>query len=135
MPEFNPMARVVALCLAGLLANAPLGARAQAPSVALDGDDIGGIVAGPNGPEAGVWVIAETTDLPTKLAKIVVTDEQGRVPVVGYDFDGPDVMILKLGRPLAGKASVTGGQSAAPPSVVPFDIDGFRPMLAFKATC
>ena len=78
MPEFNPMARVVALCLAGLLANAPLGARAQAPSVALDGDDIGGIVAGPNGPEAGVWVIAETTDLPTKLAKIVVTDEQGR---------------------------------------------------------
>ncbi len=78
MPEFNPMARVVALCLAGLLANAPLGARAQAPSVDLDGDDIGGIVAGPNGPEAGVWVIAETTDLPTKLAKIVVTDEQGR---------------------------------------------------------
>ena len=65
----------------------------------------------------------------------VVTDEQGRVPVVGYGFDGPDVMILKLGRPLAGKASVTGGQSAAPPSVVPFDIDGFRPMLAFKATC
>ena len=33
---------------------------------------------GPNGPEAGVWVIAETTDLPTKFAKIVVTDDQGR---------------------------------------------------------
>ena len=32
----------------------------------------------PQGPEAGVWVIAETTDLPTKFAKIVVTDEQGR---------------------------------------------------------
>ena len=31
-----------------------------------------------NGPEAGVWVIAETTDLPTKFAKIVVTDDQGR---------------------------------------------------------
>ena len=30
------------------------------------------------GPEAGVWVIAETTELPTKFAKIVVTDDQGR---------------------------------------------------------
>ena len=34
--------------------------------------------AAPNGPEAGVWVIAETTDLPTKFAKMVVTDDQGR---------------------------------------------------------
>ena len=32
----------------------------------------------PNGPEAGVWVIAETTELPTNYAKIVVTDDQGR---------------------------------------------------------
>ena len=32
----------------------------------------------PTGPEAGVWVIAETTELPTKFAKIVVTDDQGR---------------------------------------------------------
>ena len=39
---------------------------------------IGGVVTGPKGPEAGVWVIAETTDLPTKFAKIVVTDDQGR---------------------------------------------------------
>jgi len=42
------------------------------------GDDIGGVVRGPNGPEAGVWVIAETTDLPTKMNKTVVTDDQGR---------------------------------------------------------
>ncbi len=40
--------------------------------------DIGGVVAGPGGPEAGVWVIAETTDLPTRFARIVVTDDQGR---------------------------------------------------------
>src|SRR5262249_53534242 len=40
--------------------------------------DIKGAVTGPNGPEAGVWVIAETTDLPTKFAKVVVTDDQGR---------------------------------------------------------
>ncbi|QHT72246.1 carboxypeptidase regulatory-like domain-containing protein [Rhodocytophaga rosea] len=40
--------------------------------------EIGGVVTGPKGPEAGVWVIAETTDLPTKYAKIVVTDDNGR---------------------------------------------------------
>src|SRR5437899_9378415 len=53
--------------------------RAQQPAaVAIDNDDIGGVVAGPNGPEAGVWVIAETNELQTKFAKIVVTDDQGR---------------------------------------------------------
>jgi hypothetical protein len=41
-------------------------------------NDIAGVVTGPNGPEAGVWVIAETTELPTKFVKIVVTDERGR---------------------------------------------------------
>jgi hypothetical protein len=40
--------------------------------------DIAGVVKGPKGPEAGVWVIAETSDLPTRFARIVVTDEQGR---------------------------------------------------------
>ncbi|MEQ8687903.1 MAG: hypothetical protein RIE86_21530 [Imperialibacter sp.] len=44
----------------------------------LDPDDIGGIVTGAGGPEVGVWVIAETFDLPTRFAKIVVTDDQGR---------------------------------------------------------
>ena len=47
-------------------------------AVAIDADDIGGVVTGTPGPEAGVWVIAETTDLPTKFARIVVTDDQGR---------------------------------------------------------
>lgn len=46
---------------------------------ASDGtDDIRGVVSGENGPEAGVWVIAETHDLPTRFARIVVTDDQGR---------------------------------------------------------
>ena len=53
-------------------------AQAAAARVAVDADDIGGVVTGVNGPEAGVWVIAETTDLPTKFRKIVVTDDQGR---------------------------------------------------------
>jgi hypothetical protein len=42
------------------------------------GSDISGRVTGPKGPEAGVWVIAETTDLPTRFARIVVTDDEGR---------------------------------------------------------
>src|SRR6202023_21862 len=58
--------------------------QAQQPAaaaVSIDSDDIGGVVTGPNGAEAGVWVIAETTDLPTKFSKIVVTDDQGRYVV------------------------------------------------------
>src|SRR5574341_1687545 len=53
--------------------------------------EIRGVVNGPKGPEAGVWVIAETTELPTKFAKIVVTDDKGRYlipdlpPNVNYD--------------------------------------------------
>ncbi|MBI2817538.1 MAG: carboxypeptidase regulatory-like domain-containing protein [Acidobacteria bacterium] len=56
------------------------GTHAQRPddAVKVDNDDIGGIVTGASGPEAGVWVIAETTDLPTKYAKMVVTDDRGR---------------------------------------------------------
>ena len=46
--------------------------------VPIDADDIGGVVMSAHGPEAGVWVIAETTDLPTKFARVVVTDDEGR---------------------------------------------------------
>ena len=51
---------------------APLAQPQVAPT------DIGGVVSSVNGAEAGVWVIAETNDLPTKFAKIVVTDDRGR---------------------------------------------------------
>src|SRR5262244_125730 len=51
---------------------------AQPAAVQIDNDDIGGVVTSKNGPEAGVWVIAETTDLGTRFAKSVVTDERGR---------------------------------------------------------
>ena len=46
--------------------------------VELDADDIAGVVTSVNGPEAGVWVIAETQDLGTRFARIVVTDDDGR---------------------------------------------------------
>src|SRR5580704_16521168 len=41
-------------------------------------DEIGGVVASTKGPEAGVWVIAETTDLPTRYIKEVVTNDRGQ---------------------------------------------------------
>ncbi len=66
-----------AACVAALLAF-PATGMAQAPAIAIDNDDIGGVVRGPNGPEAGVWVIAETRDLPTRFTRSVVTDDKGR---------------------------------------------------------
>src|ERR1700719_758827 len=66
--------------LAALFA-VPIPGVAQAPApaaVAIDNDDIGGLVRGPGGPEAGFWVIAETRDLPTRFTRSVVTDDQGR---------------------------------------------------------
>ena len=55
-----------------------LASQATGEAIRIDSDDIGGVVTGPKGPEAGVWVIAETTGLPTKFVKIVVTDDRGR---------------------------------------------------------
>jgi hypothetical protein len=54
------------------------GYQLTAEAVHVDADDIGGVVTSTNGPEAGVWVIAETSELPTKFVKIVVTDDRGR---------------------------------------------------------
>jgi hypothetical protein len=83
----------VAMLAASALLPAAFGHGAQlAPGgTTIDGDDIAGVVTGANGPEAGVWVVAETTDLPTKFARIVVTDDRGRylipdLPQAGYDL-------------------------------------------------
>ena len=69
---------------------AGVSARQGGPAVAIDKDDIGGVVTGAKGPEAGVWVIAQTGDLPTKFIKTVVTDDRGRyvipdLPAATYD--------------------------------------------------
>jgi len=69
--------RAIAALAASALLAAPCEAAATA-GIARDADDIAGVVRGPQGAEAGVWVVAETTGLPTKLARIVVTDDQGR---------------------------------------------------------
>ncbi len=63
--------------IAALLAAcaADMSSQRSAEGVSIGENDLGGVVTGAKGPEAGVWVIAETTDLPTKYAKIVVTDD------------------------------------------------------------
>jgi hypothetical protein len=73
-------AGISALVLALAFAAPAFVVRAQQPAaaVAVDTDDLGGVVASAKGAEAGVWVIAETRDLPTRLTKIVVTDDRGR---------------------------------------------------------
>src|SRR5437773_1005144 len=67
------------------------GEQSTGAAVRIDDDDIGGVVTSAKGPEAGVWVIAETTDLPTRFSRSVVTDDQGRyvvpdLPKANYDI-------------------------------------------------
>ena len=95
----------IALCLTPLMWHAAC--QRIDDAVTVDDNDIGGTVNSTTGPEAGVWVIAETTDLPTPFNKIVVTDELGRylVPdlpaatyqvwVRGYGLiDSPKIEVL-----------------------------------------
>ncbi|MEP7305512.1 MAG: carboxypeptidase-like regulatory domain-containing protein [Acidobacteriota bacterium] len=72
----------VRVALVGLMAGATVdsGSALQSRRAASDGY-IGGTVRSSQGPEAGVWVIAETKELPTNFIKIVVTDDQGRFTV------------------------------------------------------
>ncbi|MDA1184002.1 MAG: carboxypeptidase-like regulatory domain-containing protein [Acidobacteria bacterium] len=84
--RFISGAAAVAIVVAGSLA----ASCASQPAIDIDADDIGGVVTGPNGPEAGVWVIAETHDLDIRYLKSVVTDDEGRyvvpdLPEATYD--------------------------------------------------
>src|SRR2546426_4198521 len=47
-------------------------------AIPANAQSIRGIVTNGKTAEAGVWVIAETEDLPTKFAKVVAPDERGR---------------------------------------------------------
>ena len=69
----------------------------QGVTVSIDEDDIAGIVTGPNGPEAGVWVIAETLDLPTRFVRSVVTDDAGRYVVPDLPDADYDVWVRGYG--------------------------------------
>ena len=63
-----------------------------------------------NGPEAGVWVIAETADLPTKFAKMVVTDERGRYVIPGLPKANYKVWVRGYGLVDSQKVNATPGQ-------------------------
>src|SRR5579864_3090653 len=82
---------IVAVAIAALLGVSRPGRSAKKPAAAIPmkSNDIAGVVTSSKGPEAGVWVIAETKDLGTGYRKIVVTDDQGRylvpdVPSANY---------------------------------------------------
>jgi hypothetical protein len=80
-------------------------------AVAIDADDIGGVVNSAKGPEAGVWVIAETTDLPTKFIRIVVTDDQGRYVVPDLPKATYDVWVRGFGLVDSAKVRATPGKN------------------------
>src|SRR2546430_13306946 len=84
------------IAFAALLANWPAPRPSAQPAsqgmVQIDSDDIGGVVTSKNGPEAGVWVITETTELGTRFAKMAVTDDRGRDAIIGeppLSYHGP----------------------------------------------
>ena len=79
-------------------------ANAQGQGVEMDADDIAGAVASENGPEAGVWVIAETDDFQTFYAKTVVTDDDGRYLVP--DLPDADYQVWVRGYGLADSEKV-----------------------------
>src|SRR5437660_1555301 len=82
----------------------------QTAPVAVDNDDIGGVVSGPRGPEAGVWVIAETSSTPTRLIKSVVTDDQGRYLVPDLPAGDYDVWVRGYGLVDSPKVKATPGK-------------------------
>ncbi len=105
--------RVALLGVAGMLAGSMTWVNAQQPgggTVAIDSDDIGGVVTSPDGPEAGVWVIAETSDLATKFVRIVVTDDRGRYVLPDLPDATYDVFVRGYGLVDSARVPVTPGQ-------------------------
>src|SRR5947207_14514976 len=81
MRAWKASSAAFAIAVVGLATGVPTGAQqppAQPPAVQIDDKAIGGVVTSRFGPEAGVWVVAETRDLGTRFAKMVATDERGR---------------------------------------------------------
>jgi len=100
------LAVLVAVTLAGLLAG-----QQKSETVRVGNADIGGVVTSSSGPEAGAWVIAEATNLPTKFVKIVVTDDQGRYLVPDLPKANYDVFVRGYGLVDSPKVKGTPGKS------------------------
>jgi hypothetical protein len=91
--SYSKLASVVAITAVA----AVLTAASSQPAQQAGANDISGTVTGPKGAEAGVWVIAETRDLPTKYAKIVVTDDRGRYVIPALPSANYDVWVRGYG--------------------------------------
>src|SRR5690606_893639 len=102
-----PVLLSLAVGLATTVALATLRAD-QAPDIAVDADDIGGVVRGPGGPEAAGWVDAAAAGLPPPFSRIVVTDDQGRFVIPDLPEAGYDVWVRGYG--LADSAKATAGR-------------------------
>ena len=83
----------------------------EASAIAMDADDIAGVVTSTDGPEAGVWVIAETFDLGTKFARIVVTDDEGRYLVPDLPDADYELWVRGYGLQDSEKTSARPGES------------------------
>jgi hypothetical protein len=104
--------KVVSLITAVMLGlAASLEGAAQAASPAVKGGEIGGVVTSVRGPEAGVWVIAETSDFATRYAKIVVTDDQGRFLVPDLPRANYQVWVRGYGLEDSKKTGATPGSN------------------------
>ncbi|HEX5279287.1 MAG TPA: carboxypeptidase-like regulatory domain-containing protein [Micropepsaceae bacterium] len=77
----------------------------------IGAEDIGGVVTSATGPEAGVWVIAETKDLPTRYVKIVVTDDLGRFVIPGLPRANYDVWVRGYGLVDSPKTKIQPGKT------------------------
>src|SRR5256885_4230170 len=73
-------------------------------------NDIAGTVTGAHGSEAGVWVIAETNELPTKFVRIVVTDDRGRYLIPDLPAATYDVWVRGYGLVDSPKSKSTAGK-------------------------
>ena len=105
---------IAAVAVAGFVVASLAGLRAgqvATGAVAIDNDDIGGVVTGPRGPEAGVWVIAETRDLPTRLIKVVVTDDRGHYVVPDLPKANYDVWVRGYGLVDSAKVKAAPGKA------------------------
>jgi hypothetical protein len=100
------LAALLAVTLAGLLAG-----QSKSETVRVGNTDMGGVVTSSNGPEAGVWVIAETTDLGTKYVKIVVTDDRGRYLVPDLPKANYSVWVRGYGLVDSPKVKATPGKT------------------------
>ena len=81
-----------------------------ARGVEIDADDIGGVVTSAQGPEAGVWVVTETTDLPTRFIRIVATDDEGRYVVPDLPDATYQVFVRGYGLVDSSRVTATPGQ-------------------------